>query len=129
MDKNNKEEAGSLLRKALRIDRTFVPALLGLRYWHRIYQLNEQVQKDLLAEAKIEDNRQKIAAQWIESHQSHSSPFITFLCGAYFDFIKQNYDAAVKLYRKAAERGNAHAQSNLGYCYDNGEGVTTSESA
>jgi TPR repeat protein len=30
---------------------------------------------------------------------------------------------AVKWYRKAAEQGNAQAQSNLGLMYDNGEGV------
>jgi len=30
---------------------------------------------------------------------------------------------AVKLYRKAAEQGNAEAQSNLGVMYDEGEGV------
>jgi TPR repeat protein len=31
---------------------------------------------------------------------------------------------AVKWYRKAAEQGFAQAQSNLGVCYVNGEGVT-----
>jgi len=30
---------------------------------------------------------------------------------------------AVKLYRKAAEQGNAYAQYNLGFMYGNGEGV------
>ena len=30
---------------------------------------------------------------------------------------------AVKWYRKAAEQGNAAAQANLGYCYQNGQGV------
>ena len=30
---------------------------------------------------------------------------------------------AVKWYRLAAEQGNARAQYNLGYAYDNGEGV------
>ncbi len=32
-------------------------------------------------------------------------------------------EEAVKWYRRAAEQGNATAQCNLGYCYDNGQGV------
>ncbi len=35
----------------------------------------------------------------------------------------QNYAEAVKLFRKAAEQGDADAQYNLGLCYDNGWGV------
>ncbi|WP_052046260.1 tetratricopeptide repeat protein [Candidatus Paracaedibacter symbiosus] len=31
---------------------------------------------------------------------------------------------AVKWYRKAADQGHAEAQFSLGYCYNNGEGVT-----
>ncbi|MBQ1931964.1 MAG: sel1 repeat family protein, partial [Muribaculaceae bacterium] len=37
--------------------------------------------------------------------------------------VDQNYDEAVKWYRKAAKQGNAPAQYNLGYCYYNGHGV------
>ena len=35
-----------------------------------------------------------------------------------------DYDKALKWYRKAAEQGLATAQCNLGWCYDNGRGVT-----
>ena len=35
-----------------------------------------------------------------------------------------NYSEAVRLYRKAAEQGNAAAQCYLGYCYEFGKGVT-----
>ena len=35
-----------------------------------------------------------------------------------------NYAEALKWYRKAAEQGHALAQSNLGYMYEKGEGVT-----
>ena len=34
-----------------------------------------------------------------------------------------NYTEAVKYYRQAAEKGNADAQSDLGYCYGTGKGV------
>ena len=37
--------------------------------------------------------------------------------------MDQNYEEAVKWYRKAAEQGNGPAQNNLGVCYDNGQGV------
>ncbi len=37
--------------------------------------------------------------------------------------VEQNYEEAVKWYRKAAEQGNADAQFNLGVMYDNGTGV------
>jgi TPR repeat protein len=39
-------------------------------------------------------------------------------------FQAKDYAEAVKLYRKAAEQGNASAQFNLGNMYSNGEGVT-----
>ena len=37
--------------------------------------------------------------------------------------MKQDYVEAVKLYRKAAEQGNAYAQMKLGYCIDAGHGI------
>ena len=37
--------------------------------------------------------------------------------------VKQDYVAAAQWYRKAAEQGNAPAQSNLGIMYENGRGV------
>ncbi len=37
--------------------------------------------------------------------------------------MKQDYKEAFKWYRKAAEQGNDEAQSNLGLCYENGQGV------
>ncbi len=37
--------------------------------------------------------------------------------------MKQNHREAVKWYRKAAERGDADAQFNLGVCYSKGESV------
>lgn len=41
-------------------------------------------------------------------------------------FKAQNYEEAVKCYRKAAEQGNVVAQNNLGFCYSKGYGVTQS---
>ena len=38
-------------------------------------------------------------------------------------FDQSDYRQAVKWYRMAAERGNATAQTNLGYCYKTGKGV------
>ena len=38
-------------------------------------------------------------------------------------YNKEQYAKAVKWCRKAAEQGFAHAQFNLGVCYDNGQGV------
>ena len=37
--------------------------------------------------------------------------------------VPQDYAEAVKWYRKAAERGDALAQNNLGFMYDYGQGV------
>ena len=37
--------------------------------------------------------------------------------------VKQDFGEAVRLYRKAADRGDADAQFNLGTMYDQGEGV------
>lgn len=36
------------------------------------------------------------------------------------------YTEAVRWYKKAAEQGDAHAQNNLGCCYENGDGVELS---
>lgn len=38
--------------------------------------------------------------------------------------IKQDYEEAVKWYRKVAERGDSVAQWKLGYMYEKGKGVT-----
>jgi uncharacterized protein len=38
--------------------------------------------------------------------------------------VPQNYAEAVEWYRKAADRGFAKAQSNLGFMYENGRGVS-----
>ena len=38
-------------------------------------------------------------------------------------YKKSDFAEAVKYYRQAAEKGNANAQLQLGYCYDKGKGV------
>ncbi len=38
--------------------------------------------------------------------------------------ITQDYAAAIRWYRKAADQGNADAQYHLGVMYDKGRGVT-----
>jgi hypothetical protein len=38
-------------------------------------------------------------------------------------YAAQDYEAAVKWFRKAAEQNNADAQNKLGFCYDEGQGV------
>lgn len=38
-------------------------------------------------------------------------------------FEKENYEAAVQCYQKAAERGHSDSQYSLGFCYDYGKGV------
>ena len=45
------------------------------------------------------------------------------MCYYYGEGVKQDYEAAVKLYREAAEQGVADAQCELGLCYYFGEGV------
>ena len=42
---------------------------------------------------------------------------------AYKAYCEKRYKKAVKWFRKAAEQGYAAAQFNLGYCYDEGQGV------
>jgi TPR repeat protein len=37
--------------------------------------------------------------------------------------VPQDYQEALKWYRKAAEQGNTHAQNSLGRMYANGKGV------
>ena len=41
-------------------------------------------------------------------------------------YNRKNYDEAVRWYRKAADQGDANAQSNLGWMYRNGYGVPQS---
>ena len=43
---------------------------------------------------------------------------------AFAAFARQDYVTAVKLYRVAADQGNASAQNNLGLMYEDGQGVT-----
>ena len=38
--------------------------------------------------------------------------------------MAQDYKEAVKWYRLSAEKGDSHAQYNLGICHSNGDGVT-----
>ena len=38
--------------------------------------------------------------------------------------VTQDYNEAVKWYRKAAEQGHANAMSWMGYFFENGKGVT-----
>ena len=40
------------------------------------------------------------------------------------EYNSKNYSEAVKLFKKSAEQGNAVAQSWLGFCYENGFGVS-----
>ena len=42
--------------------------------------------------------------------------------------VTQSFTEAMKLYRLAADQGNARAQNNLGYMYANGQGVAKDES-
>ena len=39
--------------------------------------------------------------------------------------VSQNYEEAVKWYRKVAEQDYARGQCNLGYMYESGRGGTT----
>lgn len=60
-----------------------------------------------------------VRAEW---SQSDADVFVglSFAAG---DGVPQNYEAAVKLFRKAAEAGNAEGQYLLGLAYRNGHGV------
>ena len=40
--------------------------------------------------------------------------------------MEQDYERAVKWYTKAAEQGDAWAQTDLGWCYEKGMGVAQS---
>ena len=44
-------------------------------------------------------------------------------------YLDQDYQAASKWHRLAAEQGHAEAQNNLGLMYLNGEGVTQSKTS
>ena len=39
--------------------------------------------------------------------------------------MTKDWGKAAELYQKAADQGNAAAQNNLGYLYENGDGVPT----
>ncbi|MBM7562709.1 tetratricopeptide repeat protein [Fusibacter tunisiensis] len=45
------------------------------------------------------------------------------LCYENGDGVAQDYEEAVKWYKKAAEQGHVEAQFNLGLCHENGDGV------
>ena len=62
-----------------------------------------------------------------KSAKSATSVAETFVKGlAAYD--NGNFEEAVKLYREAAEQGDANAQYNLGMCYEYGQGVEQSYS-
>ena len=73
-----------------------------------LYALKQTEEENLLEIAEVED----------ADAQKH-------LGDCYYDGerVDQDYEEAVKWYRKAAEQGNADAQNSLGNCYHDGEGV------
>ena len=56
-------------------------------------------------------------------HQDQPSAEVLNAKGESF-FDKKDYTNAIPYFRKAAEQGYARAQCNLGYCYEQGSGVT-----
>src|ERR1035441_732697 len=48
---------------------------------------------------------------------------VTVLCYHEGQGVEQDYQEAMKWYRKAADQGNARGQYGLGFCYANGDGV------
>jgi len=69
---------------------------------------------------------------WFSLAQKHSSffkevlspPSLVFCSGHYFTFVENDHQEAFKFYKISAEQGYAPAQSNIGFSYFNGEGVT-----
>ena len=67
--------------------------------------------------------RSKVAPVPHSSSDPQLSAEEMYRCGI-TAYEAKRYDEAVDWYRKAAEQGNPNAQSNLGWAYYNGEGVT-----
>jgi hypothetical protein len=116
---------------ALAADGRFVPALVLIRsLWITISSVLRQGDitidealmriKNAPAEAKERGKEFVIA---LNSPPSPTSGSRVFLAGNWNYLIEKNPAEAVKWYRMAADQGYAHAQCNLGVCYDTGQGV------
>ena len=76
-------------------------------------------------------NRALVLARAGSSDLGEESPMSQHIRGIFYylgigdqDHLEIDYAEAVKWFRKAAERGHAEAQFNLGICYDRGRGLT-----
>ena len=84
---------------------------------HHSYQLDYEVSDvnysdiiDISFDTLFKKEKEKAAAEHLKKGQQY--------------YEKKDYAEAVKWFRQAAEQGNAYAQSRLGRCYYDGEGVT-----
>jgi TPR repeat protein len=103
-------------------------AVVGLGYWMTRGPVGETKADALIQEAEglNETKEWDEALAKLQEAQNFADqsqmPQILQKMG-YVHYSKGEHEEAADLYRKAAEQGHASAQSNLGYMYDNGEGV------
>jgi TPR repeat protein len=67
------------------------------------------------------------ASKWFEKSASHGDPIAEYLLGK-VDLDRKNYEAAAKLFRKAATRGSSQAAFQLAMLLKSGQGVAADNS-
>jgi len=69
---------------------------------------------------------------WFSLSQKHSQyfkqntishPILLISLGRYFYWVEKDFKEAARCYQLSADQGNAFAQFNIAWCYQNGEGV------
>eukprot|EP00027_Filamoeba_sp_ATCC50430_P006030 CAMPEP_0168555470 /NCGR_PEP_ID=MMETSP0413-20121227/8354_1 /TAXON_ID=136452 /ORGANISM="Filamoeba nolandi, Strain NC-AS-23-1" /LENGTH=575 /DNA_ID=CAMNT_0008586327 /DNA_START=26 /DNA_END=1753 /DNA_ORIENTATION=- len=73
----------------------------------------------------IEKNEAQAFKLWQTPAETHQNAYAQYNLGVLY-YIKQNYEAAVKWFTKAAEKGHVRAQFCLGACYFDGKGMESS---
>lgn len=90
------------------------------------FDIEQYVNDDFKEFYKFFDKNPKLGVKILLAVAEKGSSSVQFVLGRCYSYgfgIEQNYEEAVKWYRKAAEQGHAIAQNNLGGCYLQGHGV------
>ncbi len=115
------QEALSYLEKSAQCN--YPPASL---YLGRMYEKGFGVVKDEAASKRYFQTAGSYIA-WFKSQAETGNPESQFYLGRSYEFIEKDNKQAVVYYQKAADQGYATAQTNLGWCYEKGVGVSKDE--
>jgi TPR repeat protein len=119
------------LAAALAVDGWFVPALMLIRalrsarpsvFKQGDITIEEATMRIWGASTEAKERGKRFVESLGSPQSSSTSGSRMFLMG-FWDYWLERGRKAARWYRKAAGHGNADAQFNLGWCFQNGEGV------